>query len=365
MYFLCNQKTLANAILNAQKAINNKTNIELLKGLLLTCEENKLTITGYDNEISIETSIEAQVKEEGSVVVNSKLLGDIVRKLPDSFVEINVDESLNVYITCLGSKYKIKGLDSSEFPRQMKISTDNMIKFNQREMKDMIRQTVFATAIEPINKTLAGGLLEIEDRNINLVALDGYRLAIRKSSLYEGVDKAMNLIIPGTTLNHINGLLSDEGDFYIGADEKNVIFIISNTKIVARLIDGVFTNYENVLPKEYITRVCVNKQKLQDAIERASLLLSSDKNNLIKINISEDMIVITSNNEYGNGYEEVDIDFEGEALESAFNAKYFIDGVKNINSEEIVLEFSGHVNPCIIKPLDGEDYTYLLLPVRV
>lgn len=365
MNILCNQKKLANAITNAQKAINNKTTIELLKGILITAKNNKLTITGYDNEISIETSVESQINKEGTIVVNSRLMGDIIRKLPDTFVSIETDEDYNVFINCLNSRFKIKGLPADEFPKQEELSMDNMIKFNQAELKNMIRQTVFATAIEPINPTLAGELLDLNGDKVNLVALDGYRLAIRKSNLEESIDSDINAIIPGITLNHINSLLSDEGNLFVGLDSKNIIFIIGDTKIVARLIDGNFTKYESLLPKEYITKIQVNTRNLQECIERAALLFTSAKNNLIKISITDGLMVITSNNENGNAYEEVSIKFEGENIDIAFNSKYLLEGIKNIDSEFINIEFGGSVNPAIIKPVDGPEYIYLLLPVRL
>ncbi len=365
MNILCNQNMLVQAINNAQKAINNKTNIELLRGIMLTAKDNTLTVTGYDNEISIETNIESQINKEGSIVVNSRLIGDIVRKLPNTFISIETDDNNNIFINCLSSRFKIKGIDSSEFPRPSEVSTNSMIKFNQIEMKNMIRQTVFATAHEPINPTLAGELLEINENNVNMVAVDGYRLAVRKSIIEDKIESPVNMIIPGTTLNHLNSLLTDDGDLYIGFDDKNIIFKLSNTKIVARLIEGNFTKYENLLPKEYITKVEVNKRKLQESIERASLLFTSDKNNLIKISVNDKILAITSNNENGNAYEEVEIDFEGEMLDIAFNSRYLLEGIKYIESEFITIEFGGSINPCIIKPVDGVEYIYLLLPVRL
>ncbi|WAW14919.1 DNA polymerase III subunit beta [Peptostreptococcus equinus] len=365
MNILCNQKKLANAISIAQKAINNRSNVEMFKGLLFSAKGNILTITGYDNEISIKTNIEAQVNTEGDFVVNSRLIGDIIRKLPDTFISIETDDDYNVFVNCANSRFKIKGIASEDFPRQSEISMENMISFDQTEMRNMIRQTVFATANEPINPTLAGELFEIRNNDINMVAVDGYRLAVRKSNIDNKQDSEINVIIPGTTLHHLTSLLTDEGEFYIGVDDKNIIFKLANTQIVARLIEGNFTKYENLLPKEYITKIKIDTRELQNSIERAALLFSGDRNNLIKISVTDKMMVITSNTENGNAYEEIEIEFEGENIEIAFNSRYLLEGIKNIDSERIYMEFGGSVNPCIIKPVDGVEYIYLLLPVRV
>lgn len=364
MNILCNQKKLAQAITNAQKAINNKTNIELLRGILLTAKEDRLIITGYDSEISIETSIEAQVNQTGSIVVNSRLVGDIIRKLPDTMVSIEVDTEYNVTVNCVNSRFKIKGIPADEFPRQPEVESSKMANFSQKEMKEMIRQTVFATAVESINPTLSGELFEIKDKKATMVAVDGYRLAIRKSDLLKESDP-ISAIIPGSTLNHLNSLLSDEGEFLIGVDSKNIIFNLENTKIVARLIDGNFTNYEQLLPSDFSTKVIVDRRKLQNSIERAALLFTGGKNNLIKLAVTDKMMAITSNNENGNAYEELKIDFNGENQEVAFNSKYFLEAIKNLDCEKVSIELGGSLNPCIIKPVDSFEYIYLLLPVRL
>lgn len=364
MNILCNQKKLSQAITNAQKAINNKTTIELLRGILITAKEGKLIVTGYDSELSIETNIDAQVNKEGSVVVNSRLIGEIVRKLPDTFISLETDADCNVYINCMNSRFKIKGLPAEEFPQIGDINVDNEVKINQIEMRNMIKQTVFATAIEPMNPTLAGELFELRNNNLSLVALDGYRLALRKSEIKDGIDTDISAIIPGITLNHLNSLLTDDGEICVGFDSKNIIFKLKDTKIIARLIEGNFTKYDSLLPKDHMTKIKVETRKLQESIERASLLFTSPKNNLIKISIMKDMIAITSNNENGNAYEELDVEFEGNELEIAFNSRYFLDGIKNIDSEYISIEFGGEVNPAVIKPIDGPEYIYLILPVR-
>ena len=367
MNILCNQKELQLAINNAQKAINNKSTADILKGILISTKDDHVVISGCDNEMSIDTVIDAKVNEPGEIVVNSRLLGEIIRKLPDTFIYIETDDLHNVFIKCMNSRFKIKGMPADNFPVSKVLNTDNFIKFNQLELKTMIRQTVFATSTDSSRQTFKGALFEVGTNNIvNMVAVDGYRLAVRKSKIEDEISSPMTAIIPGTTLNHINSLLSDEGNLLIGIDDKNIIFKIANTTIVARLIEGEFSKYENLLPKDYITKIEVDTKKLQDAIERASLLVASTKNNMLKISIKEDGMDITSNNENGNAYEEVDINFfEGESLNIAFNSKYFLDGIKIIDSEKISIEFGGTINPCIIKPLEGPEYIYLILPVRL
>lgn len=211
---------------------------------------------------------------------------------------------------------------------------------------------------------LMGELLEIVDRNLNLVAIDGYRLAVKSCSV-DSLTENIKVIIPGKTLIDVNSLLSGEDNVKVGFNEKNAIFIINDTKIITRLLEGDFIDYKKLLPREHNSRVKLNTKELLNSIERASLLSQSEKNNLIKLSIRDKVMAITSNTEKGNVYEEVEIDLDGDYLDIAFNSRYFIEGLKNIDNEEIFIEFTTNVNPCIIKPTDDVNYIYLLLPVRI
>ena len=181
----------------------------------------------------------------------------------------------------------------------------------------------------------------------------------------ENLNANAKVIIPGKTLNDVNSLLSTEENVQIGFDEKNAIFIINETKIITRLLDGEFIEYKKLLPREHNTRVKLKTRSLLDSIERASLLSQSERNNIIKLSIRDNTMAITSNTEKGNVYEEVNLELEGDYLDIAFNSRYLLEGLKNIESEEIFIEFTTNVNPCIIKPVDGIKYIYLLLPVRI
>lgn len=364
MKIICNQKLLANKIGIAQKAINGKTTLDLLKGILLSAKNDQLKLTGYDLEIGIETYTQAEVIQEGEIVVNARLFGDIIRKLPDSFVEIETDSENNVYINCLNSRFKIKGDSASEYPRLPDVNKDDLYNIPQDLLKNMIKQTVFAISQDQTKPILMGELLEIVDGNISLVAIDGYRLAVRSATV-DNVSNNAKVIIPGKALTDVNSLLSTEEDIQLGFDDKNAIFIIEDTKIITRLLEGDFIDYKKLLPREYNSKVKLNTKELLNSIERASLLSQSEKNNLIKLSIRDNSMAITSNTDRGNVYEEVSLELEGDYLDIAFNSRYFIEGLKNIDSEEIFIEFTTNVNPCIIKPADEVKYTYLLLPVRI
>ena len=364
MKIICNQKLLAHKIGIVQKAINSKTNFDLLKGILIVAKKDQIVLTGYDLEIGIETYAQAEIAEEGSIVINARLFGDIIRKLPDSFVEIETDDENNVYINCLNSKFKIKGDSAKEYPQIPDVNEDKLYSIPQDVLKSMIKQTVFAISQDQTKPILMGELLEIVDGDISLVAIDGYRLAVRSCKI-DNITNNAKVIIPGKALNDVNSLLSSEEDVKVGFDEKNAIFIINDTKIITRLLEGDFIDYKKLLPREYNSKVKLKTKELLNSIERASLLSQSEKNNLIKLSIRDNVMAITSNTDKGNVYEEVNLELTGEYLDIAFNSRYFLEGLKNIDSEEIFIEFTTNINPCIIRPADDVKYTYLLLPVRI
>lgn len=234
MKIICNQKLLAHKISIVQKAINGKTNFDLLKGILIVAKGDQIVLTGYDLEIGIETYAQAEISEEGSIVIDARLFGDIIRKLPDSFVEIETDDDNNVYINCLNSKFKIKGDSPEEYPVLPNVSKDNLYNVPQDILKNMIKQTVFAISQDQTKPVLMGELLEIVNGEVSLVAIDGYRLAVRSCSV-ENLNANAKVIIPGKTLNDVNSLLSTEEQVQIGFDDKNAIFMINETKIITSL----------------------------------------------------------------------------------------------------------------------------------
>ncbi|MCG8540979.1 MAG: DNA polymerase III subunit beta [Clostridia bacterium] len=365
MKIICSQKELSTAVNIVQKAVSTKTTLPILKGILLEAKDDKLKLVGNDLDIGIENCIKTKTIKEGSVVISSRLFGDIVRKLPSSDVEIEVDDHNNVFIRCENSDFKLMGQPAIEFPELPYVEEENSYIIGQDLFKNMIRQTIFATSQDETRPILTGSLIEIEKKNISMVAIDGYRLAIRKAYLNTDIDN--KAVIPSKTLNEINRILGNEaeGDIHISFTDKHILFTLDETRIISRLLEGEFINYLQIIPKEYKSRAKVSTKSLLDSIERASLVAKEGKNNLIKFSIKDDIMDVSSNVEIGSVNEEVRIELEGEDLDIGFNSKYLLDALRVIDSEEIYLEFTTGVSPCIMKPADNENYTYLLLPVRL
>lgn len=364
MRFTCLQKTLATSISTVLKAVNPRSTHPILEGILIKAQKGVLILTGNDLELGIESFLEADIKEEGSVVVPARIFNDIIRKLPNMDIEISVDENHIVKINTKGSNYEISGMNPEEYPEIKDIPENDPIEIEKKLLKDMINNTVFAVATDETRPILTGALLEIKNDEMSMVCLDGYRLALRKSRTLN--IKEEDILIPGKALNEISNILEDDDEkLNVIIDDRHILFDLGYTRITSRLLSGEFINYDQIIPKDYNTRVKVKVRDLYNAIERASLLAREGKNNLIKLTIGESKIIINSNSEIGTAHEEVDIEMVGKDLIIAFNARYFMDILKVIEDEEAYIEFTSNIGPSIFKPIDDDAYTYLLLPVRI
>lgn len=364
MKFICEKSKLQEAISTAQKAVTGKSTMTILEGILLIAKNNELTLIGSDIDLSVETKIQADIIEDGSIVVDSKLFGELIKKLPNSEVQINTIENNSLEILCEKSKAVLKYMNSDEFPMLPKINENMLLTIPQKLLKNMIRGTIFATAQDEIRPILTGVKFEINNGKLNLVALDGLRLALRSEAVDN--DNTISAVIPGKTLSEVSKILEDsEENVNITFTPNHILFNLGNTKIISRLLEGEFINYKSIIPDEYNLKVTLKRNEFYDCIERASLMAKEGNTNLVKLDIQDDIMIITSDSQLGKAREELNVIMQGEPLKIAFNARFVIDVLKIMDEEEIVLEFTSSVSPCIVRNKDRENCTYLVLPVRV
>lgn len=357
------QRKLSKHINIVQKSISSRTTLQILDGILLETTKNRLKLTGTDLEISIETFLDCEIIEEGSIVVNSRIFGDIIKKLPDATVSIEVKNN-NINIKCENSEFNIAGNSGEDYPDLPLVVEKDSFNLPMDIFKEVIRQTVFATTQDETRPSLTGVLAEIGNSIISFVALDGYRLALKKLPTDSPLEAKM--IIPGRSLNELNKILDDTEDLIkISISPSHTIFNIGDTIVYSRLLEGQFFNYKDIIRDDHRTNIIVNRKYFQDSLERASLLAKEEKANLIKLTIEDNKIIIKSNSEIGNVYEEMESQQNGEGLNIAFNSRYLLEGIKTMESEQIQLNFMGSLNPCIIQGVNENNYTYLVLPVRL
>ena len=275
MKFICEREKLLKAINSVVRGVASKTTMPILEGILIQTNDNEIKLTTYDLEIGIEYVIESEVEEQGNTVVNAIMFSEIIRKLPDTQISITLNENNLLVIECEGSLYKLATMNPEEFPELPKIDVENSIELEQKSLKEMIRKTIFAVSTEENRPIFTGCLFEIKNNRLNVVAVDGFRLAWKTKALKEAV-KDFVAVIPGRTLNEINKILLDSFDIVkIGVNKNQALFEMENCKIVTRLLDGEFLNYSSVIPENWETRIRVDRKNIQDCFERISLISAS------------------------------------------------------------------------------------------
>ena len=369
MKFICYKDKILKAINSVVKAVASKTTMPILEGILIQTNDNEIKLTTYDLEIGIEYIMGAEIKQQGSTVVNATMFSEIIRKLPDTEITIYINEQNLLVIECEGSLYKLATMNPDEFPELPKINIENSLELEQNTLKNMIRKTIFGVSIEENRPIFTGCLFEAINNKLNVVSVDGFRLAWRSKFLNERTNN-FKAVIPGKTLNEVNKIISDSYDsIKIGISKNQALFEMENCKIVTRILDGEFLNYMNIVPKTWETRIKVNKNNIQDCFERISLISASsiekEKKYPVKITIDIGKVTISCTNQTGDAKEEIYVATEGKNLEAGFNPKYFLDALKSIEDEEVYIDFGTNISPCVIRPVESEDYTYMILPIRL
>ena len=277
MKIVCEKDLLLKGINSVVKAASTKTTMPILEGILIQTNDNEIKLTTYDLEIGIEYVMSCNVYEQGSTVVNAIMFSEIIRKLPDTDISIFINENNLLVIECEGSLYKLATMNAEEFPELPKIEVENSITLEQNILKNMIRKTIFAVSTEENRPIFTGCLFEIQENKLNVVSVDGFRLALKSNFLTTKVNN-FSAVIPGKTLNEVNKIISDSFDnIMIGVAKNQAVFEMENCKIVTRILDGEFLNYASVIPANWETRIRVNKNVFQNCFERISLISASKR----------------------------------------------------------------------------------------
>ena len=366
MQVICDGSALGAATLRVIKAISTKTTTPILEGIKLTAEDNKLTLAATDLELGIEVTINGIVKDEGEIVVPGKIFSEFTKKLNNEEVELILDEEKRqLRISYTDSESYFQVLNAIEFPKLKTIDDGEYFSITQKNFKALVNKTVFAVALDDSRPILKGVLLEIVNNNVNAIALDGYRLAlIRKPLISSSCDS--ELIVPAKSLKEISNLLEDNDDEIRIFVERNFMMIeINGTKVLTRLLDGDFINYKQILPTDFTTTITANKLQLEDALDRTSILSRVDRNNLVKFDIKDKLLTLTSTSDIGNIKENISIALKGNDLVIAFNSRYFTESLRVIGEEFVKINFNMPSSPCVITPNEGDEFLYLILPVRI
>lgn len=369
MKFECSAQELVYGLVNATRALSARPAMQILEGVLLRTAQDAVELTCSDGSLSIKATVKASIKEAGEVVLPGKLLTEIVRKLPEGTVSFVMNDKLAVTVRCCQSRSTITGMPTAEFPLMKDLIDTYALHLPQKRLRDMINKVAFAIAVQESRQALTGSLMEVTRDELRLVGLDGFRLALQQMHddfvLPDGVD-VMKAIIPGRVMNELAHIMDSDTDMAtFHFDQTHLMAVIGDTTLVTSLLAGEYLNYRQILPTSWKSRVTVKRKELQDAIERASLMAKEGRNNIIRMKAMENNLKISSMSELGDVQEDLEAHLEGEEIDIAFNARYISDVIKNVDDECCTLRMNANVNPCVIAPLDGDSYLYLVLPVRV
>ncbi len=371
MQFKIEKNSLLKGIDTVSNAIPNSTTIPVLEGILIQAKDKKLILTTYDLEIGIEYTIEdnVNIKKEGAIVVRGYTFREIVRRMPELDININVDKDGILKMECKGSKYQLSTMSAEEYPKLPEIKIENSVILEQRNLKKIINQTNFSVSTDEKRKLYTGSLFNVEKDKLTVVALDGFRLAIRTIKRESKKDKKseFKVVIPGKSLAEIARILDESFDeISIGTEKGQAVFNLDNCKIVTKTLDGDFLNYNSLLETKADTKVKVNRSIFTESLERVMLISTAkEKKEPVTIDISVGKMKLTCISTIGNADEEIIVETEGKDTILKFNPKFFLDVLKNIEDEEININFSTSVSPCLITPVDkSKDFTYIILPLR-
>ena len=365
MKFTCNTSVLADACNIVQRGVPQKSTIPATEGIFMQTKNSRLILTGYDLEVGITTSITCTTETEGSIVLNARLLCDILRRLPAASVTINVDAHNLCKISSGEAEFSLVGIPANDYPELPTVSGGLPFAIKQKVLREMVKQTIFAVAIQDIKPVHKGIKFEIADNNLRLISCDGFRLAIRNEAIdYAGED--MTFVVPAKTLSEVIKLADDDDEnisFSIG--KKFILFEIGNYRIISRLLEGEFFNYKNAIPAESSTKARVNLKLILDSVERTSLLITSKIKSPVRCVFDENTIRISSATALGAANDKIPASIEGKRVEIGFNNTYLTDCLRTVDVDEVKIELSSPVSPIIIKPVEGDNFIFLIIPMRL
>ncbi len=365
MRIVCDSAELYKAAVSVQRTVSNKSTIPALEGILIEAAEDKVTLTGYDLEVGSVVVINSESADKGKIILAAKNFCDILRMLPDDSVLLEWDERNICKIKSGEVEYSLIGSNADDYPELPTLTKFSPVKVNLNLLKDMIKKTVFSVSTSERNPVHSGVKFEIEENKIVLVAVDGARLAIRREEIVREEDNSLSFVVPAKTLNEIlklNGEDEEEIELLVG--DRHLIFKLGSYEIITRLLEGNFINYKSAIPMTHNTSVKADTKRVIECIERTSLIIT-DRSSPVKLIVEDGLMKFSSVTAIGTATDKMAAEIEGNKIEVGFNNRFLIDALKATEKEEITIEFGSATQPIIVKPLEGESFFYLVLPVRI
>ena len=354
------------------KAISTKNLIPILSGIKFDLTKEGLTLTASDNDITIQTFIpadnkEMEIEKEGSIIIQGKYVLDIVRKLPDEFVNIEVIDELKILIYAENSEFNLNGINQKEYPNVALENSKNFVKINTKSFKTIINQTAIATSTDESRPILTGINIKITGDILECSATDSYRLAKKQAKLNEIAGETYNIIVRGKNIVEFMKILNEGNEeLEIHIFSNKVLFKQNNLLFQSRLVSGNYPNVNNLIPSDSFLKITANLSNLYDVIDRASILTSDKEKNIVTLETNKNLLIVRSSSaEIGRVEEKMNITKDNEEeIKISFSAKYMMDALRSFEGDTVELAFEGEVKPIIIKDVEDPNLTQLVLPIR-
>lgn len=346
------------------RAVPTRTTMNILYCILIDATVDTIRFTANDMELGIETTVNGTIEERGLICLDAKMLFDIIRKMPENDVTIEVARDYQTTISCESSVFHIVGKDTAEFSPLPPVDRQNPVEMTQFQLREMIRQTIFSISPNDANKIMTGEYLQIRENEIRVVGLDGHRIAIRRL-LLDSVYENREVIIPGKTMTEIGRILTGETEDKVRLyfTRNHVLFEMDQTTVVSRLIDGNYFRVDQMMSNDYETRVTVNKNDFFSALDRALLFTSEADKRPLVLTIGQDSMNLQITSPMGSMSDDVDIEMEGKEVKIGFNPKFILEAIRVIDDENILIYFLNSKAPCFIRD-EEQSYIYMVLPVN-
>lgn len=366
MKFTCNTRELSEACSNVMRAVSTKMTIPTIEGILIECGSDTLSLTGYDFEFGINTILQANVTEPGAIVINAKIISDIIRKLPDGKVTFETSAT-SVSIISGAAQYNIMGIDAEDYPELPSVSGGYPLFLNEAVLQKMVNQTLFAVADNESAKPVHTGLkFELSLNQLKLIGVDGYRLAVRTETVqYDGED--ISFIVPKKTIRELIKLMGTDGDknVSISVGKRHIVFDVENYSVISRLLDGDFLDYNAAIPKTATTTVLINTDDAINCIERTLPVIENDKKNPIRCLFDNDEMRVSTVSSLGRVVDYTHANVSGDRVEIGFNSKFILDALHAADTDQVKIELNSAVSPAKIMPINDDSFLFLVLPMRL
>ncbi len=358
---------LLDAVSRLQKVVGSKTSMPVLDGILMTAQKGCLSLCAYNLEMGMKKEIYALCEEEGAIVINARLLADILRRMNGPQVNIETDERLMCHILCNESVFDIMGMDATDFPEMPSVSEGEKASINGEILTDMVRGTIFAVSqIEGTRPILTGIYVSVKENVLQMVAIDGYRLAIRRHKVETSAET--EFVMTGKAMNEAVKLIDENTEnVEITVGKRLVSFDINGYVFISRLLEGEFVNFVKIIPDEYKQSAVLNSNEITDAVERASLLINDTFSTPVRWIFKDETLTVSCTTAMGRATEKLPVALEGESFEIGMNSRYLLDALKACDSGDILFRFNGSDAGIVIRSADesNKDFLYLVMPMRL